>query len=84
MAIAPNVYHWRTVGGAEVDLVIEWKGKFYLIEAKCKTNLTRSDLTGMNAFRKTYDHVMPGLVVYAGNECYKLDAQTTAVPWNLL
>ncbi len=84
MPVVPNIYHWRTVGGAEVDLIIEWRGKLYPIEMKCKSNLSRGDLTGINAFRKTYTEVMPGLVIYAGARCYKLDADTVAIPWNLL
>jgi len=52
---------------------------------KCKTNLTKSDLTGLKAFRETYQkQVMPGLVIYAGSEVYKLDEFTLAIPWSLI
>lgn len=86
LSVPPNAYHWRTAGGAEVDLILERNGKLYPIEIKCKTNLTRSDLSGLHAFRETYPHIeiMPGLIVYAGSECYKLDANTLAIPWSLL
>lgn len=86
LAVYPNTYHWRTAAGAEIDLVIERNGKLYPIEIKCKTNLTQGDLSGHRAFRQTYvnDQVMPGLIIYAGSECYWIDAQTLAVPWNLL
>ena len=82
----PNTYHWRTSGGAEVDLIIEKNGKLYPIEMKCKTNLTKADLTGLKAFRETYDKndIMPGLVIYAGFEPYQLDENTLAIPWNLI
>ena len=51
-----------------------------------QNNLTKSDLTGLNAFRKTYPHkkVQPALIVYAGSEVYQLDDQTLAIPWTLL
>jgi predicted AAA+ superfamily ATPase len=86
LSVPPNSYHWRTAGGAEVDLVLERNGNLYPIEMKCKTNLTKSDLSGLKAFRETYtkNAVMPGLVIYAGSEPYKLDDQTLAIPWGLL
>jgi len=84
--VQPNWYHWRTAAGAEVDLVIEKNGKLYPIEAKCKTNLSKGDLSGLRAFRETYpkEKVMPALVIYAGKELFKLDEETTAIPWNLI
>lgn len=82
----PSSFHWRTSGGAEVDLILEKEGKLYPIEIKCKSNLSKGDLSGLKAFRETYTHleVMPALIIYAGSEIYKLDANTTAIPWNLL
>lgn len=86
MDLAPAVYHWRTAGGAEVDLILEQNAALYPIEIKCKSNLTKADLTGLNAFRKTYPHkkIQPALVIYAGSEVYQLDEQTLALPWTLL
>ncbi len=86
LAVAPHTYHWRTAGGAEVDLIIEKGGKLYPIEMKCKTNLSRADLSGLQAFRQTYpkQEIMPGLILYAGSEVFKLDGDTTAIPWSLL
>lgn len=86
LGIPPHVYHWRTDGGAEVDLILEWNGKLYPIEIKCKSNVTKADLSGLTAFRKTYDQtiVMPGLIIYAGSECYKVDEHTLALPWNFV
>jgi hypothetical protein len=86
LPVHPNTYHWRTAGGAEIDLVLERGGKLYPIEIKCKTNLTKGDLRGLKAFRETYPNseIMTGLIIYAGTECYKLDAETLAIPWNLL
>ncbi len=86
LPVAPNLYHWRTAAGAEVDLIIERAGKLYPIEMKCKTQLSRADLTGLKAFRETYSkiEIKPGLVIYAGSEVYKLDEHTLAIPWNLL
>lgn len=86
LSVPPNSYHWRTAAGAEVDLILEINGKLYPIEIKCKTHLTKSDLTGITAFRKTYpeSEIMPALVIYAGVEPFLLDEQTIAIPWNLI
>lgn len=84
--VPPKMYHWRTAAGAEVDLILERTGRLYPIEMKCKTSLSRADLSGLNALRETYpqQEIMPGLIFYAGSEVYKLDPHTLAVPWNLL
>jgi hypothetical protein len=83
-----EAYHWRTSAGAEIDLILEWNGFLFPVEMKCKTNLTKADLVGMRAFRETYSHmkdqIKPGLIFYAGSECYKLDPNTTAMPWTIM
>ncbi len=79
---APGLYHWRTAGGAEVDVVLDWNGVRYPVEIKCKTQLSGHDLRGIRAFRETYGTESPGVIVYAGESCRKLDAVTLAMPWN--
>jgi len=86
LPVPPNIYHWRTAGGAEVDLILERGGALYPIEIKCKTHLSKSDLSGLKAFRETYKenyNIKTGLVIYVGSEPYKLDPETIALPWNL-
>lgn len=84
ISVPPFCYHWRTAGGAEVDLILEKNGMLYPIEIKCKTNLSKSDLSGLQAFRDTYQNMQPALIVYAGTEIYKIDSHTIAIPWSLL
>lgn len=79
---SPGMYHWRTAGGAEVDVVLDWNGVRYPIEIKCQTQLSGHDLRGIRAFRETYGTQVPGVIVYAGDQCRKLDALTLAMPWN--
>ncbi|MDR1710063.1 MAG: ATP-binding protein, partial [Candidatus Accumulibacter sp.] len=50
----PGMYHWRTAGGAEADIVLDWEGVRYPIEIKCKTELNGHDLRGLRAFRETF------------------------------
>lgn len=65
-------------------MILERDGKFYPIEIKCKTNPTKSDLSGLTAFRATYSHlsIETGLVIHGGSEVYFLDKHTIALPWN--
>ena len=62
---------------------MERRGKLYPIKSKCKTDLSRGDLSELKASRETYSkkEIMPGLVIYAGSEPFKLDE---AIPWNLI
>jgi len=80
----PKFYHWRTSGGAEVDLILELNGKFYPIEIKLKSNLSRHDTRGIASFRETYPNLQieKGIVLYGGSEWYMLDDNTIALPWN--
>ena len=87
MSTKPNIYHWRTSAGAEVDFVLEIDGKFYPIETKAATSLSKSDISGIRAFNETYKgkiKIMTGLVVYAGLECFWLTDNVLALPWNTL
>ena len=81
----PGFYHWRTNGGAEVDLIIDHNGILFPIEFKCSTQAHKNDLTGINAFRKAYGDthtIGPGLIVYAGDDFWPIDENAYALPWN--
>lgn len=79
-----GAYHWRTTGGAEVDMILEKDGMLYPIEFKHRTFVKKQELKGLTSFRQTYPHqkIAPGIVVYAGTECYWVDENTLALPWN--
>lgn len=82
LALAPLAWHWRTAGGAEIDLLFERDGLLYPVEMKCSTLLHGHDTRGIQALKKTYgDKVQPGLIVYAGKECRPVNEYATAVPW---
>lgn len=82
--LSPQFYHWRTNGGAEIDLLLERDGYLYPIEIKCKTVLNKRDASGLHAFYQSYANqkIMPGLIIYAGQTCYWVDNKTIAFPWN--
>ncbi len=78
--------HFRTDGGAEVDLILEQNGWLYPIEIKCKSYLDHYDKRGIESFCKTFPKrkIAHGLIIYAGEECYKLSDKIIAMPWNAL
>lgn len=84
MATPPNLYHWRSHGGAEVDLLLERDGVLFPMEIKLTSNPGRRHTNGINAFRKTYPHlrIAPGLVVAPCERPQKISEQDYALPWD--
>ena len=85
LSTPPQMYHWRTNGGAEVDLLLERDGVFYPVEVKAKSNPSRRDTTGITAFRKTYPnlHVEKGLIIAPTTNILQLSNDDWAIPWDL-
>lgn len=81
-----NCFHWRSHGGAEVDLILERDGAFYPIEIKCKSRPSSADTSSLRSFRQTYPKtkIMPSLIIHAGNETYPIDHETLALSWKTL
>lgn len=81
---SPNMYHWRSHGGAEVDLVLEINGTFYPVEIKAASNPGKNDLSGINAFRKTYPdlRIAKGLVIAPCERFIQLSNEDYALPWD--
>jgi len=88
LSFSVGVYHWRSSGGAEVDILLECNNALYPIEVKIKSRLTGNDARGIKAFFETYKdgryRLMPGIIVYTGTECYWVVENVLAVPWNML
>ncbi len=82
MPTPPCFYHYRQHSGAEVDLVVEYGGKLYPIEIKSTARVRPTDARGIRIFQETMnpDEVGPGIVLYAGTECLRLDENILAVP----
>jgi len=81
---SPAVYHWRSHGGAELDLLIEIDDVYYPIEIKCKTRPTKSDLRGIQAFRQAYPQLKfgPALLICAIDRIMPLGEDSFAVPFD--
>lgn len=82
----PNVHHWRSSGGAEVDFLIERDGTFFPLEIKAGSAPSRKDVSGIAAFRKTYPNlrVEKGLVVCPCEKLIPLSENDYAMPWDAM
>ncbi|NLF30968.1 MAG: ATP-binding protein [Planctomycetes bacterium] len=80
----PTVYHWRSGGGAEVDMLLERDGVFFPIEVKLTSRPTGQDARGIKAFRDTYPHltVAPALVIGPVERKERLSETAYALPWD--
>lgn len=85
MSTRPNIYHWRSHGGAEVDFLLEFNGVFYPIEVKASCNLRSGDTSGISAFRRTYPRLKigPGLIIAPIEEMSRLTETDYAIPWDI-
>jgi len=81
MPLAPTVYHWRTGNGAEVDAVLEYDGRLFPMEFKASARLSAHDARSIMAFRSTYANAGPGVIVYGGDQPFRLNREVVAVPW---
>lgn len=81
----PNLYHWRSHGGAEVDLLIEYNGIFHPLEMKAGSRPGGHDARGLAAFRATYPKLKtaPGIILAPSETLYPVSEHDWVVPWDL-
>lgn len=81
----PNLFHWRSHGGAEVDFILEFNGRLFPIEVKLRSHPSGNDARGLHAFRSTYPKlkVVPGIIVAPSESFHRLGEHEYVVPWDL-
>jgi uncharacterized protein len=78
----PTILYWRTVEGAEVDFVIEWRRKLLAVELKVGNVPTYRDTRALRLFLDEYgSRALGGLVLHTGAETGWLTTGVLAVPW---
>ena len=79
----PHASHFRTLAGAEVDLILEEDGWVFPIEVKLTARPDALDARGLKAFRATWpEHrIAPGLLVCSIQHPTWINPQTLAIPW---
>lgn len=82
----PVFYHWRSAGGAEVDLILERDGRLHPFEIKLTAAPTRRMASGITAFREAHTHldVAVGALLCAVDQPRWITEDVMALPWNLL
>jgi len=84
MALPPAMYHWRSHGGAEVDVLLERDGRIYPIEIKANSHPGKKEGGGIQAFRETYPklNIQAGLILAPAEQSYPLAENLFVIPWN--
>ncbi len=86
LSVPPVFWHWKTHGGAEVDLVLERDGTFYPIEIKISSHPNIRSASGIKAFRNTYRNIRiaKGLIIAPVEEFYRLTDDVFVLPWDTI
>ncbi len=86
LPLVPNMYHFRTYSGAEIDIILELDGWLYPLEIKAKSNPNRLDARGFKAFRSCFPHenIRKGLIICAVPQPRAIDEDCLAIPWWIL
>lgn len=85
MPSKPIFHHWRSHGGAEVDVLLERDGTLYPIEIKATARPSRGDARGIQAFRRAHPaaKIARGLVLCPTPSVTVLSEDDVALPWDL-
>jgi hypothetical protein len=78
--------HWRSAGGAEIDLLLERDGVLHPFEVKLTGNPLRRDASGIAAFRKSHPElrVGKGALLCGVERPFWVTEDVAALPWNLI
>ena len=84
--MAASWHHWRSSGGAEVDLLLEKDDILYPFEFKLSSNPGKRDGSGIAAIRAAYPKrkFAKGAIVCAVERPRWITEDVMAIPWNLL
>lgn len=80
----PNVLHWRTAAGAEVDFVVELPDRLLPIEVKASKRVNHSDARHLLTFLEDYPAAPGALLAYGGEEVFWIAQRVLATPWHLV
>ena len=71
--------YWRTLAGAEVDLIVEQSGQILPIEVKLHTSPKASDLRGLSRCIEDLG-CDAGIVLHGGSTTYEIGPKIRAIP----
>ena len=77
-----GIYYWRTIGGEEVDFVIESNERVLPIEVKASKRPHIGDTAILRSFIREYeDLAQAGVLLHTGKETKWLTPNILSVPW---
>lgn len=84
--IKPDIFHYRTQAGSEVDIVLEGHNKQVVgIEVKATTTIKKSHLLGIQSLKETAgDKFKKGIILYTGEHAMAVDDDIYVLPINSL
>lgn len=86
MGTPPGLWHWRSAGGAEVDLILERDGHLHPLGIRLTSNPRPRDTSGLAAFRAAHPKhaIATGLIICAVERPRRVTADVCALPWDWL
>jgi predicted AAA+ superfamily ATPase len=83
MPTRPVFHHWRSHGGAEVDVVLAYGNRLHPIEIKASSHPGRDDMRGITAFRTDHPRQAQdmALILAPVERGYQVGEQCWVVPW---
>ena len=78
-----KLFFYKTHGGGEIDLVIQFKNSLYPIEIKSMTG-TKAGTKTLENFLQNFPQAPFGIVVYNGEHVIRIHDRIYMVPWNQL
>jgi predicted AAA+ superfamily ATPase len=79
-----RIHYWRTVGGDEVDFVLEHGRSLVAFEVKLSTSPGYGDTNGLRTFMSQYAECAVGVVIHSGDRIRILGDRIVALPWSVL
>jgi uncharacterized protein len=82
----PNLYHFRTHSGSEIDLILEYAGMVFSMEFTTKTHPSRKDARGFGVFQDAYPklNIAKGIVVSSVESPEMISENAIAIPYWIL
>jgi hypothetical protein len=81
----PQVYFWRTSYGAEVDIVVESRGRLIPIEVKLSATPRPAMADNIKTFQNDFgEKAAPGYVIHPGDIRLPLAPKVSALPFGQL
>ncbi len=83
LTIQPEIYHFRSYTGAEVDIILEMDGMLFPIEIKTKSNPNRKDTRGFTVLKECFpkERIHKGLLICSIAQPTWLSEDVLALPW---